>query len=396
MIGSERLNRILVAVINKMSPDDIGGLTEEEQQFWDEQEIATRNGTSSDVPAEWPDMSLVILHPVDEKVNKSQEWPDTQWPDPETLVSKADTERRYTLGPMYVPDSLDAHAEWTDANELQKAVWEYVRKGDRRIRLQHDREVVAGEFVEVMAWPYPVTVPMQKSDGSSVDTTFPQNTVFLGVVWEPWAWEMVKNRELRGYSIGGKAQRVYVDLPDPDPADVAKAANKCPIATHDIGVNLAHRQKAIDTAHYGPLDPAAPNAKFWQAKADMWDMSIVDARKPRCGSCAAFIRTPAMIDCIETGLAEGDTATDAWGTVNAGTLGYCEAFDFKCASKRTCDAWIAGGPVTEEKITKSDPGVEAVHVDTIMNPKKKKPKLPGIMSTDPKNLGTDNTGASSS
>ena len=32
-------------------------------------------------------------------------------------------------------------------------------------------------------------------------------------------------------------------------------------------------------------------------------------------------------------------------TIKAGDLGYCEAFDFKCASKRTCDAWIAGGPV---------------------------------------------------
>jgi hypothetical protein len=34
--------------------------------------------------------------------------------------------------------------------------------------------------------------------------------------------------------------------------------------------------------------------------------------------------------------------------VDAGDLGYCEAFDFKCAASRTCDAWIAGGPVTDE------------------------------------------------
>jgi hypothetical protein len=35
--------------------------------------------------------------------------------------------------------------------------------------------------------------------------------------------------------------------------------------------------------------------------------------------------------------------------IDAGDLGYCEVFDFKCASKRTCEAWIAGGPITEEK-----------------------------------------------
>jgi hypothetical protein len=28
-------------------------------------------------------------------------------------------------------------------------------------------------------------------------------------------------------------------------------------------------------------------------------------------------------------------------------LGYCEAFDFKCAASRTCDAWVVGGPITQ-------------------------------------------------
>jgi hypothetical protein len=54
---------------------------------------------------------------------------------------------------------------------------------------------------------------MQKADGSSANMTFPQDTVFLGVIWEPWAWEMVKAGKLRGYSVGGRAQRLEVDLP---------------------------------------------------------------------------------------------------------------------------------------------------------------------------------------
>jgi hypothetical protein len=44
--------------------------------------------------------------------------------------------------------------------------------------------------------------------------TFPANTVFLGVQWEPWAWELVKADKLRGYSIGGRAQRLLADLPE--------------------------------------------------------------------------------------------------------------------------------------------------------------------------------------
>jgi len=129
-------------------------------------------------------------------------------------ISKADATLRYTLGPMYVPDTIDAHGEWTDAESLQSAVWDYVRSGDRRIRLQHNLEVVAGEWVECMAWPWAVTVPMLKADESSHAMTYPPNTVFLGVVWEPWAWELVKSGKLRGYSIGGTAERVMADMPD--------------------------------------------------------------------------------------------------------------------------------------------------------------------------------------
>lgn len=131
-----------------------------------------------------------------------------------TLVSKAVEERMFTLGPMYIPNVKDAHAEWTDPEELQKAVWEYVQKGDRRIRLQHDRDVVAGEWLEIMAWPYEVEAPIILKDASESSMKFPANTVFLGVRWEPWAWQMIKEGKLRGYSIGGRAERLLADLPE--------------------------------------------------------------------------------------------------------------------------------------------------------------------------------------
>jgi len=35
----------------------------------------------------------------------------------------------------------------------------------------------------------------------------------MGIVWEPWAWQMVKDGKLRGLSIGGKAQRIDADIP---------------------------------------------------------------------------------------------------------------------------------------------------------------------------------------
>jgi len=51
-------------------------------------------------------------------------------------------------------------------------------------------------------------------DSQEQKMKFPADTVFLGVVWEPWAWEMVKSGKLRGYSIGGRAERLLVDMPD--------------------------------------------------------------------------------------------------------------------------------------------------------------------------------------
>jgi hypothetical protein len=139
-------------------------------------------------------------------------------------LQKAEGEKRYTLGAMYIPDMEDAHGEWTDSDELQRAVWDYVRGNDRRIRLQHNRDVVAGEWVEVMAFPYSLTVPIKTPEGQDLEHTYPPNTVFLGVIWEPWAWDMVTEGKIRGYSIGGKAERLFVDIDleknDPTVSDV--------------------------------------------------------------------------------------------------------------------------------------------------------------------------------
>jgi hypothetical protein len=127
-------------------------------------------------------------------------------------VTKQTGEQKYTLGAMYIPNRVDAHGEWTDAEELQNAVWQYVRSGNRDIRLQHDRDIVAGEWVEVMQLPYPLETPVVRPDGVEETHTYPAGTVFLGVIWKDWAWELVKMGKILGYSIGGKAERMFVDM----------------------------------------------------------------------------------------------------------------------------------------------------------------------------------------
>lgn len=128
------------------------------------------------------------------------------------LVHKADDEHRFTLGPWYIPNRYDAHGEWTDADELQKSLWDYVRSGDRNIRLQHNRDIVAGEWLEALSFPVPVTIPMNKGVESK-EVTYPAGTVFLGVQWKPWAWDMVKAGKITGFSIGGSAARLEMEMP---------------------------------------------------------------------------------------------------------------------------------------------------------------------------------------
>lgn len=117
----------------------------------------------------------------------------------------------------------------------------------------------------------------------------------------------------------------------------------CPSPTQDIKENLANRQKAIDEAHYGPANPKEPSEEYWKKKAEIFKGSIEEAKTMRCGNCAAFNQTTRIMSCISKGI-----GSDAQEVEQAGDLGYCEIFDFKCASLRTCDAWIVGGPITDK------------------------------------------------
>ena len=126
---------------------------------------------------------------------------------------------------------------------------------------------------------------------------------------------------------------------------VRKAEDSCPLPTQDIELNLKNRQNAIDNVGYGPMNPDEPNEEFWADKANRWDITPEEAKTALCGTCVFFVRTPRILDCIAEGLGN---EPDAEAIIDGGELGYCEALDFKCASKRTCNAWAVGGPITSE------------------------------------------------
>ena len=148
---------------------------------------------------------------------------------------------------------------------------------------------------------------------------------------------------------------------DPNPDRRGKAKNvatknlkeetdkKCPPATQNITINLKNRQKAIDEYGYGPLNPDMPNRKFWMKKVDEWNLdSTEEAKQSLCGNCAAFDVRQDTLNCIASGI-DADNPEDAQGVIDAGDLGYCKFLKFKCASRRTCDAWVTGGPLTDKE-----------------------------------------------
>lgn len=112
----------------------------------------------------------------------------------------------------------------------------------------------------------------------------------------------------------------------------------CPMATQDITLNLKNRGKAIESANYGPENPKLPNKQYWMEMAEEWQVDPEEAKMSLCGNCAAFNQDDSMLECIAKGI--GDEG-DPWAVIEAGDLGYCEIFDFKCASSRTCSAWVA-------------------------------------------------------
>jgi hypothetical protein len=130
-------------------------------------------------------------------------------------------------------------------------------------------------------------------------------------------------------------------------SDEYEDGEACPAATGDLTLNLRNRGRAIDKADYGPMNPNEPNEQYWRRMAARWDVPAEEAQTMRCGNCGAFNQTSRMLECIRDGMSE-DAGEDAMDVVEAGDLGFCEIFDFKCAAARTCSAWITGGPIKDE------------------------------------------------
>jgi hypothetical protein len=153
--------------------------------------------------------------------------------------------------------------------------------------------------------------------------------------------DLLNQQEIETKVAAQQEADVYLEKPEEE------ITTQCPPATQDIILNLTNRQICVDKANYGPANPQLENIEFWQGKADLFKTSIDQAQTMRCSNCAAFIKKDKMLKCIQKGICQEDM-NEASKIVQLANLGYCELFDFKCAGDRTCDAWLVGGPLTDE------------------------------------------------
>jgi 2'-5' RNA ligase len=158
---------------------------------------------------------------------EDEEHPNMYYP---VVLSKSaqvlDDEKQYSYGAWYVPDSVDAHGEWADRDTVQESLWKYVDSGNRDIHAQHIDDLVAGRWVELATIPFPVSVPVEVEPGILRKHTYPAGTPFMGVIWEDWAWPLVKSGDFKGFSVGGTAHRIEADFPDAALQKAATAARK--------------------------------------------------------------------------------------------------------------------------------------------------------------------------
>lgn len=136
-------------------------------------------------------------------------------------IYKAVAEKRFTYTVVYKASKSitepikDAHREFATADELQEALWDYVRLGDRDIYVQHGMvEGIgfkkAGEWVELATIPYEFEAEFKLPGQSIRKSKIPAGSIVMGVIWLPWSWKLVKKGKIRGFSFGGLAGRITV------------------------------------------------------------------------------------------------------------------------------------------------------------------------------------------
>lgn len=158
-------------------------------------------------------------------------------------VNKQTDELHYTLGIVYEPDTVDLQGDFTDAEEIRKASWDYMKKmqevSKRGAKAQEalqkivtaieggeDLEIEISEFENAdiskrLGVMHSIVNPdlgrIVESYTAPVDMEINGRVVkagtwLMGVQWQPEIYKKIKSGDFTGYSMGGRGERVEVNL----------------------------------------------------------------------------------------------------------------------------------------------------------------------------------------
>ncbi len=162
-------------------------------------------------------------------------------------IVKIDEKQRYTLGVVYEPDTLDAHNEFTDAEEIEKAAWGFmgslqaspklsktavetlksivklVEEGGNQVKIDvtelceevkksgglndmhintiYDDDI--GDIVECYLAPCEMRIIKENGDVEVVK----KGSWMVGTVWSDEHFKMILDNKRTGYSLEGKCRK---------------------------------------------------------------------------------------------------------------------------------------------------------------------------------------------
>lgn len=114
-------------------------------------------------------------------------------------ILKTDEAKRVVTGIVYEPDVLDAHEEFMNEDEIEKAAHLFMKEF-RNVDKQHDFTSGYGEVIE--SW-------VAKSEMKLEDQDIKKGTWLMSVhVTDDDTWESIQKGEITGFSMGGVGERV--------------------------------------------------------------------------------------------------------------------------------------------------------------------------------------------
>lgn len=122
-----------------------------------------------------------------------------------TPITKVDTEKRLVYGPVLVPETFDSQDHIISVDEIEKSAHEFLALFNIYTGMGVMHEELNADIIPVQSFIAPV-------DYTLGDEEIKKGTwMLVSKVLDDDIWQQVKDGELRGYSIGGKATSEEVD-----------------------------------------------------------------------------------------------------------------------------------------------------------------------------------------